>query len=242
MVKNTYGTGSFIMMNVGESPVSSPAGLLSTVAWTLADNSTTYALEGSVFVSGAAIQWLRDGLGLIEQAAEMGPLASSVESSEGVYIVPAFTGLGSPYWDPYARGTIVGITRGTGRAELARAVVESMAFQTRDVVDAMSAASGRELTDLRVDGGASVMALLLQIQADQIGIAVSRPTITDSTALGSAFLAGLAEGVWDSTTEVADAWQLDERFEPNADRTRADELYEGWARAVERSMGWAKSS
>ena len=239
MVKNTYGTGSFIMMNVGDIPVPSPEGLLSTVAWTLSDNSTTYALEGSVFVSGAAIQWLRDGLGLIKEAAEIGPLASSVASSDGVYVVPAFTGLGSPYWDPYARGTIIGITRGTGRAELARAVVDSMAYQTRDVVDAMSAASGRVLSDLRVDGGASVMPLLLQLQADQIGIAVSRPVVTDSTALGSAFLAGLAEGVWASTSEVADAWQLDERFEPGPGRAAADSLYEGWTRAVERSRGWA---
>jgi len=241
MVKNTYGTGSFIMMNVGDSPVPSPVGLLSTVAWTLADNSTTYALEGSVFVSGAAIQWLRDGLGLIDEAADIGPLASTVDSSGGVYVVPAFTGLGSPYWDPYARGTIVGITRGTGRAELARAVVESMAYQTRDVVHAMSAASGRKLSELRVDGGASVMPLLLQLQADQIDITVNRPMVTDSTALGSAFLAGLAEGVWASTSEVADAWQLDSRFDPGPGRTSADELYAGWKRAVERSKGWAGS-
>jgi glycerol kinase len=238
MVKNTYGTGSFIMMNVGSEPVESPDGLLSTVAWTLADNTTSYALEGSVFVSGAAIQWLRDGLEIIDEAADIGPLAESVDDTGGVYVVPALTGLGSPYWDPYARGTIVGITRGTGRAELARAVVEAMAFQTRDVVDAMTEASGRQLGDLRVDGGASVMPLLLQFQADLTGATVSRPTVTDSTALGAAFLAGLAEGVWSSQDEVAHAWHLDESFEPSGS-TVASDSYAGWQRAVERSRNWA---
>ena len=239
MTKNTYGTGSFIMMNVGSTRLDAPRGLLSTVAWTLPGRGTTYALEGSVFVSGAAIQWLRDGLNIIAEAAEVEPLAASVADTGGVYMVPALTGLGSPYWDPDARGTIVGITRGTGRAEIARAVVESMAYQTRDVVDAMTSAASLEIADLRVDGGASVMALLLQFQADQLGVTVSRPVVTDSTALGAAFLAGLAEGVWTSPSEVADAWQLDESFQPHADPEKTDELYAGWRRAVERSRGWA---
>jgi len=241
MVKNTYGTGSFIMMNVGAQRPEAPSGLLSTVAWTLPSGETTYALEGSVFVSGAAIQWLRDGLEIIDEAAEVGPLAASVTDTGGVYMVPALTGLGSPHWDPYARGTIVGITRGTGRAELARAVVEAMAYQTRDVVEAMKQTTGLSIDDLRVDGGASVMGFLLQFQANQLGVQVSRPVVTDSTALGAAFLAGLAEGVWGSATEIEAAWQLDERFQPDADAASADVLYEGWKRAVDRSLSWASA-
>ncbi len=198
MTKNTYGTGSFVLMNVGPSCPSPVEGLLTTVGWTLADGTTAYALEGAIFVTGAAIQWLRDGLGLVSSAASVGPLAASVESTEGVVLVPAFTGLGSPYWDPHARGTLVGITRGTGRAHLARAVVEAMAYLTRDVVDAMSVAAGRSVTALRADGGASVMDVLLQFQADQLGVPVARPRIEETTALGAAYLAGLAEGVWGS--------------------------------------------
>ncbi|MFT7646337.1 MAG: glycerol kinase [Candidatus Poriferisodalaceae bacterium] len=239
MTKNTYGTGSFVLMNVGQTCPDPVDGLLTTIAWDLGDGATTYALEGAVFVTGAAIQWLRDGLGIIEAASEVGPLAASVETTGGVYFVPAFTGLGSPWWDPYARGAIVGLTRGTGRAEIARAVVESMALQTRDVVIAMEAAGGHSVASMRVDGGASVMDLLMQIQADQLGVPVSRPVVTETTALGSAMLAGLAEGVWSSPTDVADAWQLDAEFTPNSDRNAADALHTDWLRAVERSLAWA---
>ena len=238
MAKNTYGTGSFVLLNVGEDCPPPTEGMLTTVAWTLADGTTHYALEGAIFVTGAAIQWLRDGINIIDDAAETGPLAESVPDTGGVYVVPAFAGLGSPYWDPYARGTIVGITRGTGRAELTRATVESMAYQVRDVIDAMVAASGTPIVDLRVDGGASVMDLLCQLQADQLGVTVQRPVDQETTALGAAFLAGLAEGVWASTDDIAAAWTLDAQFEPASDRTGADELHTQWLRAVERSRAW----
>ena len=239
MVKNTYGTGSFVLMNVGPDCPEPVEGLLTSVAWELADGTVAYALEGAIFVTGAAIQWLRDGLGLISESAEIGPLAASIDDTEGVYVVPAFTGLGSPWWDPYARGTVVGLTRGAGRAHLARAVVESMAFQTRDVVDAMVEASGREVTELRVDGGASVMDLLLQIQADQLQAPVSRPTVQETTALGAAYLAGLAEGVWGSLEELGEHWTLDSRFEPAVGKPTADTRHAGWLRAVERARDWA---
>lgn len=239
MAKNTYGTGSFVAMNVGPSCPEPVDGLLTSVAWTLADGTIAYMLEGAVFVTGAAIQWLRDELGIIDDAAEVGPLAETVESTDGVYLVPAFTGLGSPWWDPYARGTIVGLTRGTGRAHLARATVESMVFQTRDVVDAMATAGGVELSALKVDGGASVMDLLLQLQADQLGVPVARPEVTETTALGAAYLAGLAEGVWGSTDDITANWRLDVQVEPTGDRQRADADYAQWRRAVERSRGWA---
>jgi glycerol kinase len=240
MAKNTYGTGSFVLMNVGASCPEPTEGLLTTVAWTLADGSTAYALEGAIFATGAAIQWLRDGLGVIGEAAEVGPLAASVTDTGGVYVVPAFTGLGSPWWDPYARGTIVGITRGTTRAHLARAVVEAMAFQTRDAVDAMASAAGTPVTDLRVDGGASVMDLLLQLQADQLGVTVRRPVDQESTALGAAFLAGLAEGVWPSLDALSERWELDAAFSPAGDRSGVDESHRTWLRAVERSRHWAE--
>ncbi len=241
MTKNTYGTGSFLLMNVGSRCPEPVEGLLTTVAWTLGpDHTPTYAYEGSIFVTGAAIQWLRDGLGIIEDASEIGPLAESVDSTGDVYLVPAFAGLGSPWWDPYARGTIVGITGGTGRAELARATVESMAYQVRGVVDIMSESSGLELGELRVDGGASVMDLLLQLQANQLGVPVTRPVSQQTTALGAAYLAGLAEGFWESLAEVSAAWALDTRVEPNADRVEADRLYQRWQQAVERSLGWAE--
>ena len=240
MAKNTYGTGSFVLMNVGPACPPPAEGMLTTVAWTLADGSTTYALEGAIFVTGAAVQWLRDGLGVIESAGEVGPLAASVPDNGGVALVPAFTGLGSPWWDPYARGTIVGITRGTTAAHLARAVVEAMAFQTRDAVDAMVSASGTPLTDLRVDGGASVMDLLLQLQADQLGVSVRRPVDQETTALGAAFLAGLAEGVWPSLASIGERWQLDAEVQPSADRGDADAAHATWLRAVERSRGWAQ--
>jgi len=241
MAKNTYGTGSFILLNVGEECPEPTEGMLTTVAWTLADGTTHYAYEGAVFVTGAAIQWLRDGLQIIDDAAETGPLAESVPDTGGVYVVPAFAGLGAPHWDPYARGTIVGLTRGTTRAHIARAVVESMAYQVRDVIDTMVAASGTSITDLRVDGGASVMNVLCQFQADQLGAVVDRPVDQETTALGAAFLAGLAEGVWGSTDAIADAWTLDASFSPAADRTAADAGHADWLRAVERSKGWATS-
>lgn len=240
MAKNTYGTGSFVLLNVGEECPEPHDGMLTTVAWTLADGTTHYALEGSIFVTGSAIQWLRDGLNIIDHASETEPLASSVADTGGVYLVPAHAGLGSPWWDPYARGTIVGITRGTGRAELARAVVESMAYQTRDVVDAMVAASGTPISDLRVDGGASVMDLLCQFQADQLGVSVYRPIDHATTTLGAAYLAGLAEGVWDSVDAVGAQWALEAEFVPASDRTIADTLHHQWLRAVERSRGWAE--
>jgi glycerol kinase len=239
MAKNTYGTGSFVLMNVGSACPAPAEGMLTTVAWTLADGTTHYALEGAIFVTGAAIQWLRDGLGIIASAAEVGPLAESVADTGGVFVVPAFTGLGSPWWDPYARGTVVGITRGTGRAHIARAVVEAMAFQVRDAVEAMERASGTPLQDLRVDGGASVMDLLLQLQADQLQVPVRRPRDQETTALGAAYLAGLAEGVWPSLDAVAAAWELDRSTDPAADRAAADAAHQQWLRAVERSRAWA---
>ena len=238
--KNTYGTGSFVLMNVGAQRPEPVEGLLSTVAWTIEDK-TTYAYEGAIFVTGAAIQWLRDGLGIIDDAAETGPLAASVSDTGGVVFVPALAGLGSPHWDARARGTIVGLTRGTGRAEIVRATVESMAYQSRDVVEAMSAASGTRLSELRVDGGASVMDVLLQIQADQLGVPVIRASVAETTALGAAYLAGIAEGVWSGLDEVASLTNqsdADQTFQPNPDRKRADADYAQWQRAVSRSLGW----
>ncbi|HEU4842434.1 MAG TPA: glycerol kinase GlpK, partial [Ilumatobacteraceae bacterium] len=235
MAKNTYGTGSFVLLNVGPACPPPAEGMLTTIAWTLADGTVAYALEGAIFSTGSAIQWLRDGLGVIASAAEIGPLAATVEDNGGVVVVPAFTGLGSPWWDPYARGTIVGITRGTTRGHLARAVVESMAFQTRDAVEAMTRASGRQLRELRVDGGASVMDDLLQFQADQLGVRVQRPTEPETTAIGAAYLAALAEGVLPDLAAVAASWQLDATFEPSPDRATADAAHATWLRAVGRS-------
>jgi glycerol kinase len=208
--------------------------LLTTVAWTIGDE-TSYAMEGAIFVTGAAIQWLRDGLHLIDAADETGPLAESVPDTGGVYVVPAFTGLGSPWWDPYARGTIVGITRGTTRAHLARAVVEAMAFQTCDVVDAMTEASGTQPAELRADGGASVMDLLCQVQADLLDVPVRRAAVQETTALGAAYLAGIAEGVWASGDEAAAAWRSDADFEPSLDADERARRRAEWTRAVERS-------
>jgi glycerol kinase len=249
MAKNTYGTGSFLLMNVGPTCPEPTEGLLTTVAWTLANrdgsHSTTYALEGAIFVTGAAVQWLRDGLGVISSSAEIGPLAETTADSGGLFVVPAFAGLGSPWWDPYARGTIVGITRGTTRAHLARAVVEAMALQTRDAVEAMERAGGVHLSELRVDGGASVMDLLMRIQSDQLGIPVRRPVDQETTALGAAFLAGLAEGIWPTLDAISERWQTDRLFEPalpdSPDRLAADALHSSWLRAVERSRHWADS-
>lgn len=239
MAKNTYGTGSFVLVNVGATVPDPVEGLLTTIAWIVGDE-TTYAMEGAIFVTGAAIQWLRDGLGVIREAAEIGPLAEEVADSAGVYVVPAFTGLGSPYWDPYARGTIVGLTRGSGRAELARAVVEAIGFQTRDVVDAITSASGRSVAELRVDGGASVMDLLCQFQADLLGVPVRRAAVQETTALGAAYLAGLAEGVWASPAEAAAAWHEDAAFTPSMPGAEVERRVGEWRRAVERARGWAR--
>lgn len=244
--KNTYGTGSFVLMNVGEQCPEPVDGLLTTVAWQIPDGAggtrTDYAFEGAIFSTGSAVQWLRDGLGIISSASEIGPLAASVDHTDDVFFVPAFTGLGSPWWDPYARGALVGVTRGTTKAHLARAVVESMALQTRDVVDAMSASSGRPVAGLRADGGAAVMDLLLQIQADQLGVPVRRPLVQETTALGAAYLAGLAEGVWASTDDIEANWALDAEFHPDADRHHADAIHRRWLQAVDRSRGWAPAT
>ena len=233
MAKNTYGTGSFVLMNTGSQVPLSSRGLLSTAAWDLG-GGLQYALEGSIFATGAAIQWLRDGLGIISDASETEALAASVPDTGGTYLVPAFVGLGAPHWDPYARGAVVGITRGTTGAHVTRAAVEAMAYQTRDVVDAMTADTGVPLEELRVDGGASVMDLLCQFQADQLGVVVRRPAMAETTALGAAYLAGLAEGVWVSTDEISSRWRAAAEFEPQVDRARADELYDGWQKAVGR--------
>jgi len=236
--KNTYGTGSFVLMNLGADRPAPTDGLLTSVAWTLPGQAPTYCAEGAIFVTGAAVQWLRDGLGVIDDAAELEPLALQCESTGGVMFVPALTGLGSPWWDPTARGTIVGITRGTGRAELARSVIEAMVFQTRDVVDAMANSAAQTISRLRVDGGASVMNTLCQMQADQLGVVVERPQNQQTTVMGAAYLAGIAEGFWQSTDAVQQAWQLDASFAPAADADRTTG-YADWKRAVDRSLNWA---
>ncbi len=237
MAKNTYGTGCFLLMHCGERPVPSQHNLLTTVAWQLAGRAD-YALEGSVFVAGAAVQWLRDGLGIIRSSNEVEALAASVPDSGGVCLVPAFTGLGAPYWDPYARGTIVGITRGTTAAHIARATLESIAFQSADLLTAMEADAGITLSELRVDGGATANALLMQFQADLLGVPVVRPRVSETTALGAAYLAGLAVGLWRDRQEIAGHWQADRVFSPTMDRAQAAELRGRWERAVERSRAW----
>lgn len=239
--KNTYGTGSFLLMNTGDAPRPSAHRLLSTVAWRIGDR-TTYALEGAVFVSGAAVGWLRDGLGIIASSEDVEPLAASVTDSDGVVVVPALTGLGAPHWDPAARGTILGLTRGTTAAHIARATLEAIAFQTRDVTDAMTADSGLALTALRVDGGAARNDLLLQIQSDVLGVPVVRPTIVETTAIGAAFLAGLGRGVWQSESELSQLVQVDRVFEPRSSASERDARYSIWQRAVDRSLGWATST
>ena len=247
--KVTYGTGSFVLMNLGTLQPPPTEGLLTTVAWDLGEHAPkgaadgfNYALEGSIFSSGATIQWLRDGLGLIGEAAEAGPLSSQVPSNDGVYLVPAFAGLGSPWWDAEARGTVVGISRGTGRAHFARAAIEAMAYQCRDVLEAMIRAAGQSLSQLHADGGASAMDLLLQIQADQCGVPVIRPPTTEVTALGAAMLAGLAEGVWSSVEELRALATNTEVFEPAPRRGRADTDHAAWLAALERSRGWERTS
>ena len=239
MAKNTYGTGSFVLVQTGVDRVPSRSGMLTTVAWRR-NGTLSYALEGAIFITGAALQWLRDGIGIIANAAEAGPIASSVLDAGGVFMVPAFAGLGAPYWDPFARGAIVGLTRGSGRAQLVRAAVEAMAYQTKDVVVAMEGDTGRSLTELRVDGGAAVMDVLCQFQADLLGIPVKRPRQTETTALGAAFLAGLGAGVW-TDADLADLWKLDREFEPAISRDQAAALQAEWQRAVERSRAWAAS-
>jgi glycerol kinase len=238
MAKNTYGTGSFVLVNLGGSHPPPTEGLLTSVAWDLG-GEVAYAMEGAIFVTGAAVQWLRDGLGVIADAAETGPLAESVDDAGGVVMVPAFTGLGSPWWDPYARGSIFGLSRGSSRAHLARAVVESMAWQTRDVVDAIAAAAGVRIHELRVDGGASVMDLLCQFQADVLDATVRRPVVKETTALGAAYLAGLAEGVWDAPAQAAASWTEEAVFTPAMPDDEVERRFAEWRRAVDRARGWA---
>lgn len=233
-IKCTYGTGAFLLMNTGDNRVRSRHGLITTLAGG-ADGAPTYALEGSIFIAGAAIQWLRDQLGIIRNAAETEALARGVNENAGVYFVPAFVGLGAPYWDPDARGTIVGLTRGVGRAHLARAALEAIAYQTRDVVDAMAADAGRNPLELRVDGGAAANDFLLQFQADLLDVPVVRPQITETTALGAAYLAGLATGFWSGPEELATMWRMDRRFDPSMSREQRESLYGGWRAAVEKS-------
>ena len=236
MAKNTYGTGCFMLMNVGDEPLLSQNGLLTTVAWSL-DGRRTYALEGSVFIAGAAIQWLRDGLRLLDEARDSEYFASKVADAEGVYVVPAFTGLGAPYWDQYARGAIFGLTRGTGKAHLIRATLESIAYQTTDVLEAMQQDAGIELEALRVDGGASTNDLLMQFQADMLQTRVERPAVTETTALGAALLAGLGAG-WLTLDEVRRNWQLDRAFTPQMDEQMRNARYAGWKKAVQRTLNW----
>lgn len=233
--KNTYGTGCFLLMNTGEVPVASQNGLVTTIGWGL-DGKITYCLEGSIFVAGAVVQWLRDELKIIDSAPEIEILAGAVGSTDGVYFVPAFVGLGAPYWDPNARGTIVGLTRGSNRAHIARAALESMAYQTRDVLDAMQQDSGIELGMLKVDGGASANNLLMQFQADILDVPVQRPVVQETTALGAAYLAGLATGVWSSRDELAGKWELDRDFHCAIDGDVRQEVYDGWKRAVRMTL------
>ena len=241
MSKNTYGTGCFLLQNTGTAPALSESNLVSTVAWRISGR-TEYALEGSVFIGGAVVQWLRDGLKIIDSAPAIEALAASVPDSGGVYFVPAFTGLGAPYWDPHARGTIAGLTRGTTTAHIARAALESIAFQVADILDAIHDDSGIALRELRVDGGAAANNLLLQFQADLLGVPVVRPVVTETTALGAAYLAGLAVGFWSSTDGLASQWQVDRRFEPQMSRDQAEALINRWGEAVDLAMGWARET
>ena len=237
LTKNTYGTGCFLLQNTGTSPVTSKHRLVSTVAWQV-NGRTEYALEGSVFIGGAVVQWLRDGLGIIRQSKDVEALANSVDDNGGVYLVPAFAGLGAPHWDPYARGTIVGITRGTTAAHIARAAIESIAYQVADLLDAVHADSGIALNELRVDGGAASNDALMQFQADLLGATVVRPAVTETTALGAAYLAGLGVGFWESVDEISGQWSVDKRFEPRMPAADAARLRERWHEALRRSQGW----
>ncbi len=237
--KNTYGTGCFLLMNTGESPVASQHGLLTTVGWRIGGR-TTYCLEGSIFVGGAVVQWLRDGLGIVASSGEIEALARSVPDNGGVWLVPAFVGLGAPYWDSEARGLLIGLTRGTERGHVARAALESMTWQTRDVLEAMQQDSGVPLQSLKVDGGATANDLLMQTQADVLGVSVHRPVVQETTALGAAYLAGLAVGFWNGPDDIAHNWVLDRAFEPAGSRTAADQSYQRWRKAVDRSRQWAE--
>ena len=237
MGKNTYGTGSFVLINAGAKPPPPPEGLLTTVAWTIGEHAT-YALEAAIFVTGAGVQWLRDGLGVISQAAETEALAASLQGNDGVYFVPALTGLGSPHWDPYARGTIVGLTRGSGRAHLARATLEAIAYQTVDAVRAMEGAGAEPLRALKADGAATVNAWLMQFQADVLGVPVVVPEVAETTALGAAYLAGVGTSAW-TLDQVASSWRERARYEPTMSADERDGLLEEWRRALERSRGWA---
>lgn len=237
MAKNTYGTGCFMLMNTGTEAVESKHNLLTTVAWKIGKR-TEYALEGSVFIGGAVVQWLRDGLGIIKSSSDVQKLALSVPDNGGVYLVPAFAGLGTPHWDPYARGVIAGITRGVNAGHIARAAVEAIAFQVADVLDAMKSDSGIDLAELRVDGGASRDNLLMQIQADLLRIPVIRPKVTETTALGAAYLAGLAVGYWKDVAEISNQWAVDQRFEPQLKADAASHLRRRWDDAVSRAKGW----
>jgi glycerol kinase len=239
MAKNTYGTGCFLLVHTGERPVASETGLLTTIAASPMEGRAEYALEGSIFITGAAIQWLRDGLQILAASSESEQLAASVPDTGGVYFVPAFVGLGAPHWDMYARGAILGLTRGTTRAHLVRAALEAIAYQTREVLEAATADAGLRLAELRVDGGATANDLLMQIQADVLGTPVVRPVVKETTALGAAYLAGLAVGYWTSRDEITRNWAVDRRFLPEMDAVRREELFAGWRRAVARSAGWA---
>lgn len=237
MAKNTYGTGCFMLMNTGDKVYTSNNGLLTTIAWGL-DGKVEYALEGSIFVAGSAVQWLRDGIRLIEAAPDSEWVAKKVKDADGVYVVPAFVGLGAPYWDMKARGAILGLTRGTSKSHVVRATLDSMAYQTKDVLSAMEADSNIKLQALKVDGGAVANNILMQFQADILGVPVDRPKVTETTALGAAYLAGLAVGVWTNKTDLTKKWQLDNRFEPKMDAGESAALYKGWQKAVKRSMDW----
>lgn len=237
MAKNTYGTGCFMLMNTGDKVYTSNNGLLTTIAWGL-DGKVEYALEGSIFVAGSAVQWLRDGIRLIEAAPDSEWVAKKVKDADGVYVVPAFVGLGAPYWDMKARGAILGLTRGTSKSHIVRATLDSMAYQTKDVLSAMEADSNIKLQALKVDGGAVANNILMQFQADILGVPVDRPKVTETTALGAAYLAGLAVGVWTNKTDLTKKWQLDNRFEPKMDAGESAALYKGWQKAVKRSMDW----
>ncbi|MDR3563622.1 MAG: glycerol kinase GlpK [Negativicutes bacterium] len=237
MAKNTYGTGCFMLMNTGDKVFESDNGLLTTIAWGL-DGKVEYALEGSIFIAGAAVQWLRDSLKLVETAPDSEYYARKVKDSEGVYVVPAFVGLGAPYWDMKARGAILGLTRGSSKAHIIRATLDSMAYQTKDVLSAMEADSGIQLQALKVDGGAVVNDVLMQFQADILAVPVDRPQVTETTALGAAYLAGLAVGVWGNKEELISNWKLEKRFEPQMDEVQREKLYKGWRKAVKRAMDW----
>ncbi len=235
--KNTYGTGGFVLANLGNVLPDPVEGLLTTIAWKLLDQPCVYALEGSIFSSGSTVQWLRDGLKIIDQSSDLEEVALSVPDNGGVYTVPAFNGLGSPWWDPRASGMIIGLTRGTGRGEIARSVIESMSFQTRDVIDAMRA-QGHPVNDLRIDGGASTMDLLMDIQSDQLKIPVTRSATAESTALGAAWLAGLTQGVWGSTEDLAELWSAERTAFPSTEESLVDSDYQSWIKAVQRSKNW----